>query len=104
MKHEIRGMAALLLIANFAGCGEPAQQLPVLTKDAFLEAAKRCGAQEPEFSFPIGGKLPSFSYLDPGPLNSGHATPTSQCLAASLKGYRYQSMSIRTKPERAAGD
>jgi hypothetical protein len=102
MKSWAKLVASIVVFATIAGC-TPHTQLPVLTKEAFFAAAKKCGAQEVEFSFSTDGSLPSFSYLDPGPFNTGKATPTSQCLADALKGYRYQSMTIRTKPDAPAG-
>jgi hypothetical protein len=104
MKFAIGIGVALAICLTMGGCTPRDKQLPVLTRDAFFAAARKCGAQEVEFRFSTDGSLPSFSYLDPGPFDTGKATPTSQCLADSLKGYRYQSMTIRTKPGAPAGE
>lgn len=89
-----------MALALLAGCNRHSDTRPILTKEAFFAAAKTCGARAPEFTLPLDGKLPSFSFLDPGPSNTGHATPASQCLADALKGYRFEAMQIRFQPER----
>lgn len=103
MRIALNVIAPAILVPLLAGCSARADNRPVLTKDVLFAAAKKCGAQDPEFTFFADGKLPSFSYVDPGPFKPGHATPTSQCLAASLRGYRFQSMTIETRPRPSAG-
>ena len=103
MTSPAKTIALFIGVASITACNAHGHQLPVLTKEVFFAAAKKCGAKDPEFTFTVNGTLPSFSYLDLGPFNTGHATPTSQCLADSLKEYRFQSMSIRTPPVPATG-
>ena len=105
MRAVLNAVGVLASVMLVAGCeGKQTDTRPLLTQEAFLAAAQKCGALESEFTFELDGKLPSFSYVDPGPFNTGKATPTSQCLADSLKGYRFESMTIRTRPEPLAGE
>ncbi len=81
-----------------AGCGE---DRPVLSMEALVSAARQCGAAELEFVRPAKDReLPSFSYLDAGPMPQGKPTPTSECMAKALEGYRFQSMTIRLSNDR----
>ena len=104
MRLAIVTGAALAICSTIVSCAPRDKPLPVLTKEAFFAAAKKCGAQEADFTISTDGSLPRFSYLDQGPFNSGKATPTSQCLADSLRSYRFQSMTIGIKPEAPAGE
>ena len=88
--------AALLGAAALQGCGE---KKPMLTLDVLTRTADKCGASELQFTRPADpSAAPSFSYLDPGPLVDGKATPVSTCLADALSGHRFASMKMRFEP------
>ncbi|MDQ3075424.1 MAG: hypothetical protein M3Q88_07430 [Pseudomonadota bacterium] len=90
-----------MAIALVAGCNAKAETKPLLTKAAFVEAVRKCGAQEAKFIERFDGRAPSISFFEteaPGP----QASQTSECLAEALKDYRLESMIIHVKPQKGA--
>ena len=90
-------MKALALTASLlllAGCG---QKKPVLTLEAFVAAAKKCGAEDATFSERDDGRLPTIQFTN-GVVDGAQGTVRiSDCLAAEFKQYRFEAMEIRVQ-------
>lgn len=90
---KLRRTAGIIaLLALVAGCGPRSDSRPILTKEVFFAAAKKCHAIDPTFSVNFQGELPTFSFAERSPA-------TGECIADALKNYQFASMMISAAPK-----
>lgn len=88
-----RAATIVATLALFAGCGKQPESRPVLTKEVFFAAAKKCAVLDPKFTSYVHGKLPT--------VNFGELSPaTGECVAGVLNNYQYGSMTIGGGPKK----